>query len=56
MALRFFSESRWLSECSILANLSRKPPVAAYVPGFLETIVRCEAIRMRIREAMVAWF
>ena len=28
-----------------------------HVPGFLETtIVRCEAIRMRIREAMVAWF
>jgi hypothetical protein len=27
MALRFFSESCWLSECSILANLSRKPPL-----------------------------
>jgi hypothetical protein len=26
MALRFFSESRWLSGCSILANLNRKPP------------------------------
>jgi hypothetical protein len=25
-----------------------------HVSGFLETIVRCEAIRMRIREAMVA--
>ena len=27
MALRFFSESRWLSKCSILANLNRKPPL-----------------------------
>jgi hypothetical protein len=34
MALRFFSESRWLSECSILANLSRKPPVGSGARGF----------------------
>jgi hypothetical protein len=31
MALRFFYESRWLSECSILANLNRKPPVVAAI-------------------------
>jgi hypothetical protein len=26
MALRFFSESGWLSKCSVLANLNRKSP------------------------------
>jgi hypothetical protein len=36
MALRFFSESRWLSKCSILANLNRKPPKTNTVGAVLK--------------------
>jgi hypothetical protein len=35
LAEGFFSESRWLSGCSILANLNRKPPPTCFFGDFL---------------------